>query len=295
MIGSGVVLHTGAQCMAVLETKRLSNEVVVFDRDQCIATGTALHERYAAAAPFPHVVLEDFIDADVLRDLLTEWPDTSGRAYYDRPQERLKFEFQPVSLQSPKLRSFLAEMNGEAMLRFVEKLTGINKLIADPYYSGGGLHETKAGGHLGIHADFNVHRGMNVQRRVNLLIYLNDDWPASYGGNLELWSRDMRERCTSVAPTLGSAVIFNTDLDSFHGVPDPVSCPPDRGRRSIALYYYTAPEAGVASLPKRTTTFKSRPASADRRDWQVIAQHTVEDWLPPVISRALKRQRGTAA
>lgn len=277
--------------MPVLETRQLSGDVVVFDKDQCIAAGAALHERYAAAEPFPHVVLEDFIDADVLRGLLAEWPSTDGRGFYDRAQERLKYEFQPIHLTSPRLRSFLAEMNAEPMLRFVESLTGIPKLIADPYYAGGGLHETKRGGHLGVHADFNVHQGMNVLRRVNLLIYLNDDWAPEYGGNLELWSRDMRERKASVPPVLGNAVVFNTDLDSFHGVPDPVACPPERARRSIALYYYTAPEAGLAGIAPRTTTFKPRPASGDRTDWPVMARHALQDWLPPAVYRSLKRQR----
>ena len=275
--------------MPVLETRRLSDDVVVFNTEQCIAAGDALHGRYATAVPFPHIALTDFIDAGVLRDLVAEWPDTAGRDFYDRAQERLKYEFQPVHVQSPKLRSFLAEMNGEPMLRFIEHLTGIPKLIADPYYSGGGLHETKRGGHLGVHADFNIHRGMNLLRRINLLIYLNPDWPEEYGGNLELWSRDMRQREVSVAPVLGNAVIFNTDLDSFHGVPEPVACPPDRARRSLALYYYTAPESGLADVVPRTTTFQVRPSSKDRKDWPVLARHMMQDWLPPAVYRALKR------
>lgn len=277
--------------MPVLQTTRLSDDVVVFDRDQCAAIGADLHARYAAAEPFPHIVIEDFIDADVLRGLLEEWPDTGDRKFANRAQERLKFDFQPVDIVSPRLRSFLAEMNSEPVLRFIEKLTGIEKLIADPYYAGGGLHETKRGGHLGVHADFNVHTGLNLLRRVNLLIYLNEGWPQEYGGNLELWSRDMRERRQSVPPALGNAVIFNTDLDSFHGVPDPVTCPPDRGRRSIALYYYTAPKSGLEHVPVRTTTFKARPASVDRTDWEVKMRHVVQDWLPPAVYRAIGRAK----
>jgi len=276
--------------LPVLETRRLSDDVVVFDKAQCLAAGAALHDRYIAADPFPHIVLDNFIDAGVLHGLLEQWPDTGGRDHYDRAQERLKYEFQPVDITSPRIRSFLAEMNGEPMLRFIEKLTGIEKLIADPYYSGGGLHETKSGGYLGIHADFNIHRGMNVLRRVNLLIYLNEDWPAEFGGDLELWSRDMKQRRQSVPPAMARAVVFNTDLDSFHGVPDPLTCPRDRSRRSIALYYYTSPEEGLAAVAPRTTTFKSRPASADKTDWGVAALHAMNDWVPPALRRAFKRK-----
>ena len=275
--------------MPILETTNLSPDVVALDKAQCITAGAALHERYAAAEPFPHIVLDDFIDADVLRRLAAEWPETGpDRTYYDRSQERLKYEWQPHDVKTPGLRAFLAEMNAEPMVRFIESLTGIKKLIADPYYIGAGLHETKRGGHLGVHADFNIHKQMNLRRRVNLLIYLNDDWDPEWNGALELWSRDMRQCRASAQPLMGRAVVFNTDLDSYHGVPDKIACPPDRSRRSIALYYYTAPDDGLDAIPHRTTMFKRRPGTDDATDWRMIRQHAVADWLPPVLYRALR-------
>src|SRR5206468_2179145 len=98
--------------------------------------------------------------------------------------------------------------------------TGIPGLMPDPYFEGGGLHETKRGGHLGIHADFNIHSQLKVERRLNLLIYLNENWDKTFGGELELWNKDMKECAVRVAPIFGRAVIFNTDLDSFHGHPE---------------------------------------------------------------------------
>lgn len=275
--------------MPVLETSRLSDDVVALDVAQATAAGAALHDRYMAGDPFPSIVLDDFIDPDVLRPLLAEWPAAGAARAYDRAQERLKFEWQPKDIHTPRLRAFLAEMNGEPMLRFLEALTGIRKLIADPYYVGGGLHETRAGGHLSVHADFNVHKGMNVVRRLNLLIYLNEDWDEAWGGHLELWTRDMKERRARIAPVLGRAVIFNTDLDSFHGVPDPLACPPDRSRKSLALYYYTAPEEGIRTVPVRTTVFRPRPGSADQPDREVARRHFIHDWVPPALLRMLAR------
>ncbi len=276
--------------MPVLNVTPLSEDHVVLDGDQCAAAGRALHERYAAAEPFPHIVLDDFIDADVLRGLLAEWPASGEKVGYNRAQERLKFEWQPVDLHTPRLRGFLAEMISEPMLRFLEALTGIPKLVTDPYFKGGGLHETRAGGHLGIHADFNIHKRLGVVRRINLLIYLNDDWHPEWGGDLELWARDMSRCVTSTAPTMARAVIFNTDLDSFHGVPTPLCCPPDRARRSIALYYYTAPTAGLETIPDRTTVFRKRPGTDDKTDWTVRRRHLLADWIPPVLYRKLRGQ-----
>ena len=85
-----------------------------------------------------------------------------------------------------------AELNGEAFLKFLEEMTGISGLIPDPYFVGGGMHETKRGGHLGVHADFNIHDKLKLERKLNLLIYLNEDWSPEFGGELELWDTGMR-------------------------------------------------------------------------------------------------------
>lgn len=271
--------------MPVLETRSIADGMVIFDKDQCAAAGKALHDQYTSADPFPHIVLDDFVDPDLLRSLLEEWPSSGQEMVFDRDQERLKLAWRPINLTSPRLRNFLTEMNSEPILAFLEGLTGINKLLTDPYFSGGGLHEMRRGGHLGIHADFNVQARLGVLRRLNLLIYLNDDWQPDWNGDLELWTQDMRRCARTAAPAMARAVIFNTDLESFHGVPKPIACPPDRSRRSIALYYYTAPTAGLETVPHRDTTFKRRPGSEDRTDWQVIRNHTMADWLPPALYR----------
>lgn len=265
-----------------------ANGYLHFDRAQCVAEGEKRAEEYQHATPFPHIVMEDFLDKAVLRSLLEEFPDRDGRRFFDRAQERFKYQFDPNTVPSARVRNLLAELNSEPFLAFLSAMTGIEGLISDPYYSGGGLHETLSGGHLSVHADFNLHDVMKVERRLNLLIYLNDDWDESYGGNLELWDKKMRKAAKSVLPVLGRAVVFNTTLQSFHGQPDPVSCPPDRSRRSIATYYYTALPA-EKGLPKRTTTFQTRPGKEDAKDWAVGYRHFVEDWVPRRLQRlALK-------
>lgn len=271
--------------MSVLEM-RDQNGLPSFAEASCAEAGAALSERYQNAEPFPHIALDDFLPTDLLRGLVDEFPSSEGLDYFDREQERLKFQYHPQDC-GPKVRNLLAELNSQAFLTFLSAMTGIKGLISDPYYLGGGLHETKRGGHLGVHADFNIHNKMKLQRRLNLLIYLNDDWDESFGGQLELWDREMKACQKRVAPILGRAVVFSTDLDSFHGHPDPLVCPPERSRRSIATYYYTAPLEGVASLPKRTTVFRERPGTTDKSDWKIKAQHWWKDWAPPAIQRKL--------
>lgn len=271
--------------MSVLELHDRGG-LYAFDEAECTEAGKQLAERYQSAQPFPHIAIDDFVPKSVLHEVLAEFPSSDGHEFFDRDQERFKYQYHPQEC-GPRVRNLLAELNSQAFLAFLSSMTGIKGLIADPYYLGGGLHETKRGGHLGVHADFNIHNKMKLQRRLNLLIYLNDDWDDSWGGHLELWDREMKGCTEKVAPLIGRAVLFNTDLDSFHGHPDPLACPPERSRRSIATYYYTAPPEGVANLPKRTTVFKERPGSTDRADWKVRAQHFWKDWAPPAVQRMM--------
>ncbi|WP_010160406.1 2OG-Fe(II) oxygenase [Sphingomonas sp. PAMC 26617] len=274
--------------MAVLDLK-VDSGVVVFDEAACRAAGKALHDQYVAASPFPSIVIDDFLDPDLLRKVVAEFPRSDGKTHFDRSQERLKYQYPPSEWSGPVTHSLFAAFNSDAFVGFLEEMTGISGLIVDPSFVGGGLHETKRGGHLGVHADFNQHVRLNVVRQLNLLVYLNEDWDESYGGNLELWDKGMKTREVSVLPVLGRAVVFTTTLDSYHGQPDPVTCPPELSRRSMALYYYKAVEGGLATLPKRTTAFQVRPKSADQVDWRIRSKHLIDDWVPPVIRRRIKR------
>jgi hypothetical protein len=273
--------------MALL-TLTQNGSYFAFDEEQCAAAGAGLHDRYANADPFPHIVIDDFLDRTLLADIAGNYPSRDGKSFFDRSQERLKYQFHAGEVDHSLTRNILGELNSRAFLAFLRGLTGIKGLIADPYYEGGGLHETCSGGHLSVHADFNVHSKMKVERRLNLLIYLNEDWPEGYGGHLELWDKDMTQAVHSVAPLLGRAVIFNTSLDSYHGQPDPVACPADRSRRSIATYYYTAFE-NLAAVPKRTTNFRARPDTADKPDREIAFQHFINDWVPPRLQKYASR------
>ena len=274
--------------MAVLNFSR-DGDIVHFDQKNCVAEGKRLATQYQAAEPFPHIVIDCLLEPQILREAITDFPDIDGKEFFDRDQERLKFQFAPDEIKAGLLRNLIIELNSRAFLAFLEEMTGIGGLIADHHFSGGGLHETRVGGHLSIHADFNIHEELLLERRMNLLIYLNDDWSEAYGGALELWDRQMTKCEVKVAPIMARAVVFNTSLDSYHGHPDPLACPEGRTRRSMATYYYTAPLGGVASLPKRTTAFQTRPGTADKTDFKIKTEHWIRDWVPPRLQRVASR------
>jgi len=202
----------------------------------------ALGARYQNADPFPHIVLDGLFDEDVLDGVLADfpWPDETRWMRFDSPTEKKLGYDHEHSTISPAVRSFLDALNGFEMLLFLEALTGIEGLIPDPYFGGGGLHQIESGGFLKIHTDFNVHPKLKLDRRANMLIYLNRGWEEEWGGHLELWKPDMSECRQRIAPLFNRTVVFSTTDTSFHGHPRPLLSPPGVTRKSVSLYYYTA-------------------------------------------------------
>jgi len=202
----------------------------------------ALRATYLSADPFPHIVLDGLFDDDALGRVLVDFPRPEETRWleFDSPTEKKLGYYHERSTISDRVRAFLDAMNGFEMLLWLEALSGIDGLIPDPYFGGGGLHQIEPGGFLKVHADFNVHPKLKIDRRMNMLIYLNRDWREEWGGHLELWDAAATECRTRIAPVFNRTVIFSTTDTSFHGHPHPVQSPPGVTRRSVSLYYYTA-------------------------------------------------------
>lgn len=220
-----------------------------------------LREQFQRADPFPHVVIDGFLTSQAVHVVVAEFLDPGRMEKQFRDVAEVKSASEDPKRWGPLTRALMRWMNSNDMVGWLEEVTGIEGIIADPTYSGGGLHQIRRGGKLGVHADFNRHPVTMDARRLNLLIYLNEPWHDDWGGHLELWDRSMTRCVKRIAPVAGRAVLFATDEDSFHGHPDPLKCPADVTRKSLALYYYTPAEVGA---PLRTTRFRPRPGSDDR-------------------------------
>jgi len=206
-----------------------------------------LHETYRSASPFPHIVVDGLFDETELGVVLEQFPAPGMMRWqsFENPAEKkLGFHYEMSALPAV-IETFLHRMNSPPLLRFLEGLTGIEGLIPDPYFGGGGLHQIVRGGFLKVHADFNWHPKLRLDRRLNMLVYLNRDWREQWGGALELWSRDGSRPEVSILPLFNRTVIFSTTDTSFHGHPAPLACPEGVTRKSVSLYYYTngRPEA----------------------------------------------------
>lgn len=223
-------------------------------------SGTDFHYLYNSNKPFPHIVLDNFLPSEILEktywEISNTWPHENWGCDGKISDEQNKKEFWPYRLADeppiasidraqqlknycPTIGEVLNELTSTNFLRFLGELTGIDGLLSDPFFHGGGIHKTATGGHLNIHSDYVFHDTTKWYRRINLLLYLTPNWQEEWGGNLELWDTDMSSKVRDVIPVQNRAVIFNTTTKSFHGHPQPLQCPDDIYRYSIALYYFT--------------------------------------------------------
>jgi hypothetical protein len=276
----------------------MNSDPFTFDTKHLMALARAHRDAYAQAEPFPHAVLDDFLPEGVARRLVDEFPPPAEISrHHESPSEHNKHQWSDEAGLPDFTRHVVWAFNSAAFVRFLTELTGINGLITDPTLCGGGLHLIRRGGWLGVHADFPRHKALDVERRLNVLLFLNSVWEPSWGGTLELWAHDMSACVQRIEPVWNRCVIFNVTDRSFHGHPTPLACPDDVYRRSLALYYYSSGRpAGETVQRPNTTIFRRRPGTADLDNRIVLrVVHYLRKFIPPILID-LKRafERGNA-
>lgn len=263
------------------------------------AVAAGFKTKYANGDPFPNIYFEEFFNPDMLDAILEEFPDLEGKddIKYQTPNE-IKLASKGERRFGPMTKAFVHFLNSEPFLNFLQELTGIQEtLTPDPYFEGGGFHQTKPGGFLKIHADFNKHRQTGLDRRLNVLVYLNKDWKDEYGGHFELWNREMTHCVSKIPPRFNTMAMFTTTDFSYHGLPNPLTCPPDRSRKSLALYYYTngRPASEInEGLEDHTTLFRERKGievDAQMKKFNAIqsTKEFAKDLIPPIFVKLGKK------
>jgi Rps23 Pro-64 3,4-dihydroxylase Tpa1-like proline 4-hydroxylase len=260
--------------------------------DRMAVEQASLRERYRAARPFPHVVINDFFHPDLLEQVLGEFPAPGALRWQKFDNEReIKLASAAEASFGPATRLLLYHLNSITFLDFLGEVTGIPNLLSDPCFDGGGLHQIVRGGKLGIHADFNQHARYRLDRRLNLLVYLNKDWREDYGGHLELWDRSMTRCEARIAPLFNRVVIFGTTDYTYHGHPEPLDCPEGRTRKSLALYYFSNGRPAEEVSGTHSTLFAERTAGEFAPTLSRRMRRIAKDLLPPLLTRQLQRLR----
>lgn len=226
--------------------------------------------------PFDHWVIDNFLPIEEARALSHDFIDFNHKDWfvYDNPLEVKKtlnnwFDFPPRTYQ------FIQDLN-TVVVDELNSMLGIeDKLYPDPGLHGAGWHIHGNGGKLNVHLDYSIHPKLRLERKLNLIYYLSEDWDPEWGGNLELWSGDehtAKEKVKVVDCVFNRAVLFDTTQNSWHGFPDPIKCPKNKYRKSIAMYYLIEPSESARPNRKRALYSPSKEQENDPKVLDLIEQ-----------------------
>lgn len=213
--------------------------------------------------PFHYVVIDNFLDETYAKNLLKDFKDTSEWSHYCHYNEKKLALIDRKKYSKTTLEVFEA-LKSTAFINFLQNLTKINNLLTDELEEeGANLTEVREGGFLNIHSDFQSHSTKKKwNRELNLLLYLNQDWKSEYNGDLEFWDENMMECKVTTVPIFNRCVIFKTEEKTFHGHPNPLTCPKDMSRKSLILYYFTERDKNIEVHP---TDYRARPHDGLRK------------------------------
>lgn len=214
-----------------------------------------LQKRFNTAEPYKHVVIDDFLALEAAQVLAKNFPRLSQmKTKYNGINEK-KAEHSGFDELVPEFTRLKQALFDRDFTHAVEKISGISDLqtIDDRY--GFGLHQGGPGSFLDIHIDYNLHPLKKKQRRLNLLIFLNEEWHNDWGGMLQLWNRNVTECTTAILPAFNRCVIFECNDISYHGY-NTIQCPMPVTRKSFYTYYFSKP---IKEIDFHDTVFKPLP------------------------------------
>jgi hypothetical protein len=228
-----------------------------------------LCQQFQTADPFPWLVLEDFLTENFVLQLITDFPQPGPdyAKYCLGDDGKLGPNYANPNPQEfpPAFQLLDSLISSDEFVTLLSKLTGIPDLEYDPDYFGGGIRESQSQVFLPPHIDFNHHPRTVAHRRLNLLVYLNEDWMEEWGGAIQV-HKDPRVHRTdsmvaSFAPVLNRCFVFETSERSWHGFNRLVP-PPGRSRRAFTVYYYTKDRPDADTVNWHNTEYVEPPLPA---------------------------------
>lgn len=230
-----------------------------------------LSHKFNNAEPFEHIIIPNFLKEEIAHKISNEYPENLNDYYkYNNPLE-IKYAYDNISNMTDNIKNVFYALCSPKIIDSMQTITNKKELDYDPTCHGGGLHVHPNNGRLHMHLDYEKHPILeNKQRYLNIILYLNEDWNESWGGHTELWDENMMECKVKSKVEFNTALIFKTTEKSWHGLPEPIKCPEDKLRKTLAFYYLIPLENdkninknGAGNDGYRTkAVFKKRPQDA---------------------------------
>lgn len=271
--------------------------------DQCVSPRVIersgeLKERFSSAEPFRHVRIDDFFADGLVRELSGNFPPFDERlAVNENGEVGNKAVHEKIMHLGPAWEKLDALVRSNGFRELVSGITGIPDLKYDPDYFGGGTHENRHGQGLDAHIDFNLHPVTRQHRRLNLIVYLNEEWQDDWGGSIQLHKDPYlppdQDQVVSISPQFNRCVIFETNEYSWHGFPR-INLPEDKrslSRRSFALYYYTDTRPEEETGPEHSTIYVDGHLPEEYRAGMMLEEQHLQDLRALLESRDLHTKR----
>ncbi len=216
--------------------------------------------KFFSTKPFKHLYIDEALSNILLNDCLKHFPSESSNNWIKTNDKDVEIKYRSNWQSEFDIPNGIIDvvriLNSSLILKAISETFNIKKLMPDPYFTGGGLNLTKKNGKLDVHVDGNYHDASGLNRRINVILFLNKKWKKDWLGEFGLYDKTGKKCEKKIEPLFNRLLIFDTHDFSYHGLPEPVNFPKKYPRRSIILYYYTK-----ESRPKNKTKF-TKPHSA---------------------------------
>jgi hypothetical protein len=210
--------------------------------------------------PYKHLVVDNFLPDDLAHKCIDSFPNLDEAIWQHENDKNIEVKSRSTWKSEFDIPDNIVDavriLNSSLILKSFSRVFGIEKLMPDPYFSGGGLNITQRSGLLDVHVDGNYHDASGLNRRMNALIYLNPGWKNSWGGEFGIYNNDGKKLIKKIKPLFNRLVVFDSHDYSYHGLPHPINFPDGINRKSIILYYYTK----ESRLESQTLTTKPHSA-----------------------------------
>lgn len=264
---------------------KITNELIYNSNNNIFGDWTNNLEEYIDkfnnAEPFEHIIITNFLKGDIADKISNEYPPNLDDYYkYNNPLEK-KYAYDDIKNMSPDIQNVFYSLCSNRILNMFKIITKKEELQYDPTCHGGGLHIHPNNGILHMHLDYEKHPILeNKQRYLNVILYLTKDWKEEWGGNTELWNENMTECKIKVPAKFNTALIFKTTEKSWHGIPEPIKCPENKFRKTLAFYYL---------IPLENNNYKDKfGADNDGFRKKAIFMKRPQDKFDPLIEKLYK-------
>jgi len=199
-----------------------------------------LQRQYRSHPGYSKLEIPNFLPGDVVKQMAEELDNIPLKDCKKFTRKgSCMYEYNNVD-NTPIQDEVVSTMHSSTFLKWLQEVTDTVDLIPDPHLVGAGYAKAFSGDSLKVHTDFNWNEQLRLHRRLSVIIYLNENWKESWGGNLDFYDTDRNSIISRVVPSFGNLVVWSYDNLAYHGYPEPMKLPAGYSRKNLRLFYYVS-------------------------------------------------------